>query len=199
MLEPGSLCVMGSTRPACSPAPNCTPAVSKSATNKKASVIGMVSRQRSAYSPKLKCSHVPSSVGASTMLVGSGWRPQTHETHDESTTPISIAPCTWCTVRIAMSSVVATPSATYGVITLPSATSVSSLGTTRPVMRKPMKAWNSPIPTVIACFRLCGMMRWMYSDAPHSVNSENSTPSIRHAVSATSYVIEVATQTPKAK
>jgi hypothetical protein len=44
-VEPGSLCEMGSTRPACSPAPNWTPAVSKRATKRKASVIGTVWRE----------------------------------------------------------------------------------------------------------------------------------------------------------
>mmetsp|Transcript_18225 Transcript_18225/g.46647 ORF Transcript_18225/g.46647 Transcript_18225/m.46647 type:complete len:285 (+) Transcript_18225:576-1430(+) len=185
-VEPGSLCVMGSTRPACRPAPNCTPAVSKSATKRKASVIGTVSCQRARYSVKLKWQKVPSSVGAAKTDSGSGCSPKTHEMHDEVTTPISMAPCTRCTVSTAMSKVVATPSRTYGLATLPNATSVSSLGTTRPVMRKPMKAWKSPMPTVMACFRLCGMMCWMNSEAPQTVSNAKSTPWTRQHVRATS-------------
>ncbi len=65
----------------------------------------------------------------------------------------------------------------------------SGIRVTNPASTKPMKAMNRPIPTLIACFRGCGMACMIASRSPVTTRTQISKPSSTMSPIASSQLI----------
>mmetsp|Transcript_41482 Transcript_41482/g.120105 ORF Transcript_41482/g.120105 Transcript_41482/m.120105 type:complete len:395 (-) Transcript_41482:489-1673(-) len=194
-----------SRRPATLMSPCCTPAKSKMATSKKMRLPRAIVPSfplPGAHPSKLKAKTVSTSGNEATPL-GASERPPAHATMDMLHIPTRISPGTMpATNRAAITQ--NPKKAKYRPVLegdkLPKVTNEAGEATTKPMAWKPMSAWNTPMATVIACFKWSDKSEeTMKSQTPIRAKTTNRAPATKQQLNASCHVAPADWQRVKAK
>mmetsp|Transcript_24114 Transcript_24114/g.69596 ORF Transcript_24114/g.69596 Transcript_24114/m.69596 type:complete len:226 (-) Transcript_24114:575-1252(-) len=173
--EPGSL-PPWSMRPACRPAPNCTPAVSNRATTRSARATHSSFPESSQKAWKSSACSGFMKLGNAKTALGGSVSPITHDVIVTNPIPMTIEPLTLNDSSTAIRSTPLIASHMFMLVRSPSVTKVCGDGTTTPAKRRPIKAWKSPMATVRAFLMQSGQSAWTALQRPVTERRANVTP-----------------------